>query len=95
MAAFRPRRILEVLDKHDVDFVLIGGVANSLHGSPYPTVDLDVVPALETSNLDRLVVALAELDAVLRDADTPKGIRLDLDGKALKRVLPDFPRRCP
>ena len=90
MAAFRPRRILEVLDKHGVDFVLIGGVANSLHGSPYPTVDLDVVPALETSNLDRLVLALSELDAVLRDADTPEGIRLDLDGKTLKRVLPDF-----
>lgn len=88
--AFRPRQILEILAKHDVEFILIGGVAAALHGAPFPTVDVDVVPAIETSNLDRLAAALRELDAVLRDADSPDGIRINFDGRMLKRALPDL-----
>jgi len=88
--AFRPQRILEVLAKHDVEFILIGGVATSLLGAPFLTEDVDVVPALKTSNLDRLAVALVDLDAVLRDADHPEGIRLDLSGRVLKKAIPDF-----
>lgn len=88
--AFRPGKILEILAKHEVEFVLIGGVAQSLHGGPFPTVDVDVVPDLQTSNLDRLAEALTELEARLRDAKEPEGIPLNLDGKTLKKVLPDF-----
>jgi hypothetical protein len=87
---FRPRQIIEILRKHEVDFVLIGGVAGALHGSPFPTVDIDVVPSMETSNLELLTAALKELDAVLRDSDSPEGIRLDLSGRILKKALIDF-----
>ena len=89
-AAFRPGKTLEVLAKHEVEFVLIGGVAQSLHGGPFPTVDVDVVPNLQTGNLDRLADALAELEARLRDAKEPEGIPIRLDGKTLKKALPDF-----
>lgn len=89
-AAFRPGKILEVLAKHEVEFVLIGGVAQSLHGGPFPTVDVDVVPDLQTRNLDRMADALTELDARLRDAREPEGTPISLDGKTLKKALPDF-----
>lgn len=88
--AFRPRKILEILAKHEVEFILIGGVAQYLHGGPFPTIDVDVVPDLQTSNLDRLAEALTELDARLRDAKQPEGIPIGLDGRTLKKALPDF-----
>lgn len=87
---FRPLKILEVLAKHRVDFILVGGVATSIHGAPFPTTDVDVVPGLQTSNLDRLATALRDLNATLRDANEPAGIQIDLDGRTLKRTLPDF-----
>lgn len=87
---FRPLRILEVLASHDVQFILIGGVATGLYTAPFSTVDVDVVPKLQTSNLDRLAAALRELDAVLRDEEEPEGIAIELDGRILKKALPDF-----
>ena len=86
---FRPLKILELLGKHEVEFILIGGIAGTLHGAPFVTVDLDVVPAVETSNLDRLSAALRELEAVLRDADNEEGVHIDFNGRLLKKVLPD------
>ncbi len=88
--AFRPRQILEVLARHEVDFILIGGIATALRGAPFSTVDVDVVPAIETSNLDRLAAALKELDALLRDVDHPERLRLDLDGRVLKKAILGF-----
>lgn len=87
---FRPRRILEILGEHDVEYVLIGGVAGTLHGAPFVTSDVDVVPALETGNLDRLGSALQELDAVMRADDQPGGISLEFTGRRLKKWLANF-----
>ncbi len=87
---FRPQKILEVLAKHEVDFVLIGGVAITLHNGPFVTVDVDVVPALETSNLDLLAAALRELKAVLRDEDVDEGVDVHVEGRMLKKAIPEF-----
>lgn len=38
--------ILTQLHDHHVDFVIVGGVAAALHGSPRVTFDLDIVPSL-------------------------------------------------
>jgi len=38
--------ILNQLHDHHVDFIIAGGVAAALHGSPRVTFDLDVVPSL-------------------------------------------------
>lgn len=70
--------------------MLIGGVASAIHGAPFSTIDVDVVPEIQTTNLDRLARALKELAATLRDAGEPDGIAIDLDGKTLKKALPDF-----
>lgn len=47
-------------------FVLVGGVAAVVEGAPIATFDLDVVPDRAARNVDRLMSALAELEAHYR-----------------------------
>ena len=71
--AFDPIEALRTLARNDVSYVLIGGFAAGLRGSPMLTGDLDICQARDDANLDRLADALRELDARLRGApeDTP------------------------
>ena len=62
-ATFEPERILEVLNRNKVRYVIIGGIATTLYGSPYPTEDLDVTPDAGADNLARLAQALKDLNA--------------------------------
>lgn len=55
--------ILVALVARRVDFVVIGGLAVGHHGYPRATRDVDIVPAPDPENLDRLWQALVELDA--------------------------------
>lgn len=63
---FQPDAIAAVLVEHGVDFIVIGGTAAYLQGSPLLTEDIDVVPENDRDNLTRLSVALSELDARIR-----------------------------
>jgi hypothetical protein len=65
---FDPERILEVLDRHRVDYIMVGGFASQLHGARRQTYDIDFVPAATEANDDRLASALRELRARLRVA---------------------------
>jgi len=56
---------LEALARHEVRYVLVGGLAGVAHGWPGSTGDADIVPAADTANLGRLGAALHELDAVV------------------------------
>lgn len=56
-------RILRALDEHDVDYVLIGGLAVQTHGHVRMTNDADLIPAPDPANLERLAAALNALDA--------------------------------
>ena len=60
--------LLKTLDRHGVDFVVVGGLAGIAHGSSYPTYDLDIAYSRERSNLRRLASALAEIRVTLRGA---------------------------
>lgn len=62
----RADELLGALIRHGVRFVTVGGVAGQLHGARRLTKDLDVCPAWDSENLERLAAALQELDAVLR-----------------------------
>jgi hypothetical protein len=65
-AAERPldlRELFRVLAEHDVDYLVIGGVAAQVHGRRRTTKDLDVTPAPDAENFVRLAAALAALDA--------------------------------
>ncbi len=79
---FDPVRALHVLSRYQVKFVLIGGFAASLRGSPVITGDLDVCYARDRPNLERLAAALKELGAVLRGA--PADVPFTLDAKTLQ-----------
>lgn len=61
--------ILRRLAGGGVDFVVIGGIALVLLGSPRMTRDLDVVFAPDDHNLDALARTLVDLDAGLRDVE--------------------------
>ncbi len=63
---YRPSELLEVLERHSVRYVVIGGLAAELRGSPYTTRDVDVTPSRDRANLRRLAAALRELNAQLR-----------------------------
>jgi hypothetical protein len=79
---FRPRRILDALVAHAVDFVLIGGLAGVARGSSYPSYDVDIAYARDADNLERLAAALGELEATLRDA--PEGLPFKPDAQTLR-----------
>lgn len=81
-AEFDPRAALRVLKAHDVRFVVVGGIAGVLLGSPAFTFDLDICYEREKRNFEALAEALKELGAVLRGA--PAGIAFLLDAKTLR-----------
>ena len=66
---FRPDALVAVLNRHAVDYVVVGGVAAIRHGSRRTTRDLDIVPAPGPANHRRLAAALRELDAHRRGVD--------------------------
>lgn len=74
---FDPRPILDVLVAHEVDFVLIGGLAAIAHGSARATFDLDVAYGRSDENVERLSRALIELGATLRGAPADLPFRPD------------------
>lgn len=80
--AFDPIAGLRALVDHGVRFVLIGGYAAALRGSPMMTGDVDICQARDRRNLDRLAEALQTLHARLRGA--PAGIPFLLDGRTLE-----------
>ena len=76
-APLDPSCIFAVLADHQVEYVLIGGLAAVIHGSTAMTNDADIVPSPEPENLARLSAALVDLDARLRVDSTPEGIPFD------------------
>jgi hypothetical protein len=55
--------ILQALAEHEVDYVLIGGLAVQTHGHVRSTNDADLIPAPRPENLERLAAALRSLGA--------------------------------
>jgi len=53
--------LLECLIDHEVDFVLVGGLAAAAHGSPQVTHDVDICIDLSVPNLKKIKKALAKL----------------------------------
>ncbi len=77
--------LLQVLAAGQVDFILVGGVAATIHGSARLTQDIDVVYSREPENIARLVHALAPLEPYLRDA--PPGLPFHWEARTLEMGL--------
>ncbi len=58
---------LRTLIRHEVEFMVVGGVAAILQGSPLTTEDLDILFLASDENIDRLVATLQELEAYYLD----------------------------
>lgn len=54
--------ILRLLHQHDVEFVIVGGMAGIVHGSSVVTEDLDICAPFTIDNLSRLLAALADVN---------------------------------
>lgn len=83
---FEPDRLIAALQQADVRFVVIGGFAAVIHGSPYVTTDLDVVPDATRDNLGRLSAALDALHARVWSTETPEGLPFSHDAESLARA---------
>lgn len=83
---FQPEPMLAALQRHDVDFVLIGGMAAALHGSPLLTQDIDITPLRTQDNLRRLSNALREMDARVRAAELDEPLPFDHNADSLAAV---------
>lgn len=77
--------LLRHLVNGDVQFILVGGFAGTVLGSPRITIDLDVVYARDRGNIERLVAALEPLSPYLRGA--PRGLPFKLDVETVRRGL--------
>jgi predicted nucleotidyltransferase len=75
--AFDPVAALATLQRHGVQFVVIGGVAGRLWGSPTMTNDVDICYDRDPANLERLAAALRELHAGLRGVEDDVPLQLD------------------
>jgi hypothetical protein len=62
------RRLIGVLDRYQVEYLIVGGAAAFAYGAERPTDDADCVVRRERANLDRVAGVLRELNARLRAA---------------------------
>lgn len=85
MAELDSRALLETLFRNDVEFVVIGAIAAIAQGYPLTTLDLDVTPSRHKGNLERIAVALRELDAKLR-VSTGEPVTLPIDATLIGEV---------
>ncbi len=74
-------RIAALMQRHQVQFIVIGGQAEYIFGSPRVTFDIDLCYRRTEENLENLAAALKELKVSLRGA--PKDLPIILDARAL------------
>ena len=85
-APFDPERIVSVLARHGVRYLLIGALAARLQGFPRLTADADITPARDAGNLEKLAAALRELGARVYTESVPGGLPFDIGAPALARA---------
>jgi hypothetical protein len=80
----RPDPILLALDRHGVEFVVIGGLAAQVHGAERALENFDLIPAPGRENMGRLLDALAQVRArpLEGDRELPEPAALGRDNHA-------------
>jgi len=79
---FRPLIVIDALEKHGVQYIIVGGLAGTLLGSDSITHDLDICYRREAANYKALAGALRDLGAQLRGA--PEGLPFILDDRTIR-----------
>jgi hypothetical protein len=70
----RLKDVFACFQRHDVRYVVIGGVASILHGVPRATFDLDILILAEPDNATRLLAALTEAGLGTASLTTPENV---------------------
>lgn len=78
-------RLLAALSRTEGEYIIIGGVAATVHGSSRLTQDIDICYSRANANLDRLVRALRPLKPYLRGA--PRGLPFEWSVATLRAGL--------
>lgn len=86
VAPLDPERLITVLAKHRVRYILIGALAARLQGFPRLTADAGITPAADSKNLDRLAAALKDLGAKIFTESVPEGLPFDCSRQMLGRA---------
>jgi len=81
--AFDPTSAFRALHRHDVRYVVIGGLASEFLGAAIATNDVDVCYERTPANMERLAAALQELHATLRVAGVGEDLPLLLDAETI------------
>lgn len=53
--------LFKALKKHEIDYLLVGGLAMNLHGVPRMTMDVDLVIALDADNIAKFDACIKEM----------------------------------
>lgn len=77
--------LLRALVNGDVEHIIVGGLAATVHGSSRLTQDIDLVYARSAGNIERLTRALAPFDPYLRGV--PRGLPFEWSARTLERGL--------
>lgn len=80
---------MKVLDRHDVEYLVVGGIATQAYGATRPTKDFDCLVRRARNNLGQLAMAMRELNARLRveslsDAEAV-ALPVQIDAETLSR----------
>lgn len=78
-------RLLDSLVAARVEFIIVGGLAATVHGSSRLTQDIDIVYRRAGDNLSRIADALGAYEPYLRGA--PRGLPFEWSATTLKRGL--------
>lgn len=76
--------LVRLLERHKVQYVIVGGLAGTVHGSVRGTFDIDLVPEWTDANLERLASALREAGAELHRRGDEDPVELPIDAATLK-----------
>ena len=74
--------MFRVLARHQVRFIIVGGLSGTHWGSPSITIDADICYDRARDNLPNLAAALGEMHVTLRGA--PPGPPFQLDARTLE-----------
>lgn len=86
MPEFDPKPTIATLNEHGVRYVVVGAIAAIAQGYPLNTGDLDITPARDPANLERLAAALRDLGARLRVPGDDTGVEFPIDANYLGDV---------
>lgn len=85
-SVFHPERMVAVLGRFKLRYVLAGGVAARLHGYPWFSAIFEIIPAIAPNDFEALATALKHLSAQIYTEGTPEGLAFDVTADALARA---------